>query len=607
MAEVTGLRNNALPYPIYGAPWGVVFPLLDADGDLVSPSSPDSEISKNGDTAADCTNEAVEIATTSKLCYLLLTATEMTCDVAVVKVQSTGAKDTVLSFYPRKLVTIRSGTSASGGVSTSTIVLDASASAVDDFYNGMVCIATIDSNVEVRVISDYTGSTQTATVVPDWNVAPDNNDTFIVKLPEGVQINQANVTHIAGTAQTARDIGASVLLSSGTGTGQVTLTSGRVNADMTHIATAAVSTTTAQIGVNLVNIAGSAVNTSSAQLGVNVVNAAGTAWGSGAITAGSIASNAIAAAKIASGAITSAKFAAGAIDAAAIANGAIDAATFAADVDAEFLSYIVDDATRIDASALNTATVTTIPAILTDTAEIGAAGAGLTALATAANLSTVAGYLDTEIAAILADTNELQTDWADGGRLDLILDARASQSSVNTIDGIVDDILLDTAEIGTAGAGLTNINLPDQTMNITGDITGNLSGSVGSVTGAVGSVTGLTAADVGAIKTVTDKLDDTLEDDAGTFRFTTNSLEQAPTGGSAPSAADIRAEIDANSTQLAAILTDTGTTLDGKIDAIKAKTDSLTFTVANKVDSNIKSVADTTVTGAGTAGDPWGP
>lgn len=52
------------------------------------------------------------------------------------------------------------------------------------------------------------------------------------------------------------------------------------------------------------------------------------------------------------------------------------------------------------------------------------------------------------------------------------------------------NILADTAEIGTAGAGLTNINLPDQTMNITGNITGNLSGSVGSVTGAVGSVTG---------------------------------------------------------------------------------------------------------------------
>lgn len=86
-----------------------------------------------------------------------------------------------------------------------------------------------------------------------------------------------------------------------------------------------------------------------------------------AIAAENIASDAIAAAKIATGAITAAKFAAGAIDAAAIANGAIDAATFAADVDAEILSYIVDDATRIDASALNTAAVTSIPAILVDT------------------------------------------------------------------------------------------------------------------------------------------------------------------------------------------------------------------------------------------------
>lgn len=38
-------------------------------------------------------------------------------------------------------------------------------------------------------------------------------------------------------------------------------------------------------------------------------------------------------------------------------------------------------------------------------------------------------------------------------------------------------------------------------------------------------------ADLAAIKAVTDKLDDTLEDDAGTYRFTTNALEQAPSGG----------------------------------------------------------------------------
>jgi len=54
-------------------------------------------------------------------------------------------------------------------------------------------------------------------------------------------------------------------------------------------------------------------------------------------------------------------------------------------------------------------------------------------LATAANLATLTGYVDTEIAAILADTNELQTDWANGGRLDTILDARSSQTSVDDL------------------------------------------------------------------------------------------------------------------------------------------------------------------------------
>ena len=47
----------------------------------------------------------------------------------------------------------------------------------------------------------------------------------------------------------------------------------------------------------------------------------------------------------------------------------------------------------------------------------------------------------------------------------------------------LDSVLVDTTEIGAAGAGLTNINLPNQTMDVTGNITGNLSGSVGSVTG----------------------------------------------------------------------------------------------------------------------------
>jgi hypothetical protein len=46
---------------------------------------------------------------------------------------------------------------------------------------------------------------------------------------------------------------------------------------------------------------------------------------------------------------------------------------------------------------------------------------------------------------------------------------------------------------------------------------------------------------------------------------------------------------------------------NSNIAAIKAKTDSLTFTVAGQVDANIQYVNDTLVQGAGTAGSPWGP
>jgi hypothetical protein len=41
--------------------------------------------------------------------------------------------------------------------------------------------------------------------------------------------------------------------------------------------------------------------------------------------------------------------------------------------------------------------------------------------------------------------------------------------------------------------------------------------------------------------------------------------------------------------------------------AIKAKTDSLTFTVAGQVDANIQYVNDVLVQGVGSAGNPWSP
>ena len=57
----------------------------------------------------------------------------------------------------------------------------------------------------------------------------------------------ANVLKVGGTTQTARDLGASVLLSSGTGTGQLDFTSGVVKSNLVQILASAISGTAAQI------------------------------------------------------------------------------------------------------------------------------------------------------------------------------------------------------------------------------------------------------------------------------------------------------------------------------------------------------------------------
>jgi hypothetical protein len=68
-------------------------------------------------------------------------------------------------------------------------------------------------------------------------------------------------------------------------------------------------------------------------------------------------------------------------------------------------------------------------------------------------------------------------------------------------------------------------------------------------------------------------------------------------------------EIQAGLATAAALTTVEGKvdTVDTVADAIKAKTDSLTFTVAGQVDANIQYVNDVAVTGTGAVGDEWGP
>lgn len=66
-----------------------------------------------------------------------------------------------------------------------------------------------------------------------------------------------------------------------------------------------------------------------------------------------------------------------------------------------------DVSTRLATAAYTAPDNSSIAAILADTAEIGVAGAGLTVLASASMLSAVAGYVDTEVAAIKTKTDGL--------------------------------------------------------------------------------------------------------------------------------------------------------------------------------------------------------
>lgn len=213
MAEVTAFRNNATIFPVYGLPYALVFPILDNDGDPVTGAAGlDSEISINGDTPADCTNEATEIGTSGSY-YLSLTATEMTCDIAsgVTKTSTTDAKATSWVLYPRKLAILLTSDNAGAYNSTTTINLGSSASSIDDFYIG--CIVYIyggTGNGQVRMITDYVGSTKIATVHVAWATNPDaTSDLKIYRTEQAPYVMGANMTAVSGTAQTAKDLGAS--------------------------------------------------------------------------------------------------------------------------------------------------------------------------------------------------------------------------------------------------------------------------------------------------------------------------------------------------------------------------------------------------------------
>ena len=186
---------------------------------------------------------------------------------------------------------------------------------------------------------------------------------------------------------------------------------------------------------------------------------------------------------------------------------------------------------------------------------------------------------------ILADTNELQGDWVDGGRLDAILDQANTRIQNNTnaitvVDGRVADILADTDEVQTSLA--TGGSVRSQLSQIENDVASN--------TADLSSI----APEVNAL--ATDWAD------GGRLDLILDNVSSGGGGGTAPTVVQIRQELDANSTQLAAILADTnelqsdwsnGGRLDLLIDALTSGQGAVTTAIAG-VQADVTSVlADT--------------
>ncbi len=233
---------------------------------------------------------------------------------------------------------------------------------------------------------------------------------------------------------------------------------------------------------------------------------------------------------VASGGIAAASFAAGAIDAAAIAADAIGASELAAGAASEI------------ATAVRTELAT----------ELGRVDAAVTTRASQASLDTVDDFLDTEVAAIKAKTDGLPSDPADAS------DVAAAFSTVNstlgTIAGYVDtevaaikaitDALMTRTNTAQAGAAGT-ITL-DASASAVDDFYNYQVIQIVSGTGA--GQARIVSDYVGSTKVASVNGNWATNPD-NTSVFALRAFGAIP-GATAPTAADIRAEIDANSTKL---------------------------------------------------------
>lgn len=307
---------------------------------------------------------------------------------------------------------------AQAGAST-TITLDASASAVDDFYNNTIIFITGGTGVgQSRIISDYVGSSKVATVSA-WATNPSSDSVFVI-LPFGA-IPGASAPTAGEIADAVWDEATSGHTTSGTFGEQLKTDLDAVLADTNELQTDLtnggrldlilddVLADTADMQPKLGTPAGASISADIAAIEAQTDDI-GTA-GAG-LTA--IPWNA-------------------AWDAEVQSEVADALAVYDPPTNAELVSEI--NSVQSDIAALSIPTAAAIADAVWDEATTSHTTSG-----------TFGEQLKTDVDAILADTNELQTDWTNGGRLDLIIDDILVDTGT-TLQGELDGIQADTEDI----------------------------------------------------------------------------------------------------------------------------------------------------------------
>jgi hypothetical protein len=184
--------NDAMPEPIYGAKFRLYLPVLSTTGTIVTNLTGLAATRfQDGGTSGALATTPTEVGTTGFVAIDISDSESgCACLVGTVTATNTGAVPATFTLFPRRPHVASSGTV---GASASTTAIPLSvASYLNDHYNGMLLMITSSSGSsagEVRAITDYDETTNTATVAPAFSAAPAEGDGYsVIYQPSNSQV-----------------------------------------------------------------------------------------------------------------------------------------------------------------------------------------------------------------------------------------------------------------------------------------------------------------------------------------------------------------------------------------------------------------------------------